>query len=165
MTSLYQLNHSTQADIEEVMAMEGVDQQTINDTIEGLRGDLEVKQKGVAAYILNREFDITAMKEYKNNMDVRIKKAEKQIKSLKDALLWSFTKYHIDKLPCHEFTVTLKNNPPSVVINNEELIPESYLNKKIVTTVNKSEIGKALKSGVDVPGARLDTDKKRIEIK
>tara|TARA_R110001632_G_scaffold125184_1_gene238405 strand:+ start:850 stop:1344 length:495 start_codon:yes stop_codon:yes gene_type:complete len=164
MPSLYELTKSTEVAINEMMALEDVPQEVINDTIEGLQGELEVKQKGVAAYILNRGSDINAMKEYKNNMDIRIRKAEKQIESLKTALLWSFTKHHIDKLDSPELSVKLKNNPPSVVINNEGLIPENYLRKKIVTTVDKAAIKGAINSGEDIPGAHLES-KQRIEIK
>jgi hypothetical protein len=50
----------------------------------------------------------------------------------------------------------IQANPPSVVIEDEGLLPDGF--RETITTVKllKAEIGKALKSGEAVPGAHLE---------
>lgn len=51
--------------------------------------------------------------------------------------------------------VTLKNNPPSVKINDEELIPGKFKKEKVSTTIDKTAIKNAIQEGYHVPGAEL----------
>lgn len=165
MPSLYQIDQYTQAAIEKLNAMEGdVSEVVIRDTIEAVKGELNVKRQSVAAYIKNTMFDIEAMKQYKKNMDNRIKKAESLIERLKSSLLWSMEKSGDTKVESSELTIYLKNNPPCVVVNNEDLIPHEYMREIVKYDPDKDRIKNALKLGVDIPGAHLET-KKRIEIK
>ena len=62
--------------------------------------------------------------------------------------------------------IKIKNNPPSVLILDETMIPAAY--KKLVTPepydqLIKAEIAKAIKSGVDVPGADLNISSTRLD--
>jgi Siphovirus Gp157 len=57
------------------------------------------------------------------------------------------------KAPC--IILRLKANPPSVVVEDEELVPECYKQQVITTKVLKSEIARELKAGVEVQGAHL----------
>lgn len=51
--------------------------------------------------------------------------------------------------------VTLKNNPPSVKINDEELIPDKFKKEKVSITIDKTAIKKAIQDGEEVIGAEL----------
>ena len=57
-----------------------------------------------------------------------------------------------------EFTYqkfTVKSNPPSVRIIDEELIPKEYKNEKVTITVDKKKIKDAIQNGGIVDGAEL----------
>ena len=62
------------------------------------------------------------------------------------------------------FTVKLKTNPPSVIINNQELIPDEYIRTKIEQEPNKAMISAALKAGIAVGGCHLES-KQTVVIK
>lgn len=49
----------------------------------------------------------------------------------------------------------LQNNPPKVLIQNEEIIEEVYKRKKEVVTIDKKAIAEELKLGLPVRGATL----------
>lgn len=164
MPSLYELTESTREAIDELLALEDIPQEAVNDTIEGLEGELQIKQRNVAAYILNRQSDIEAMKQYKNNMDKRIKQAENQIDRLKNGLLWSLKKHGKNGLELPEIAIKIKNNPPSVVINNADLIPPEYRRTKVEYVLDKNKIKESIKAGNSVSGAHLEA-KERIDIK
>ena len=164
MPNLYEITESTKQALDEVLTLEDVPQEAINDTIEGLTGELEVKQTNVAAYVLNLNSDVQAMKEYNNKMVTRIKQKERLIEKLKSSLLWSFLRTGIKKVESAELTVSLRKNPPKVVINNESLIPDEFIKTKMVIDIDKSSIKKALLNGKDVSGAHLESSE-RIDIK
>lgn len=166
MPSLYQVSESARAAIDEVMAMsEHVDEQAIKDTIEGITGDLQCKQANVAAYALNIISDIRAMKEYRDKMDERIKRAENKVKALKAALLWSFERNGYKPVVTHEISVTQRPCAPSVLINNESLLEEKYVRRTTTYQPNKAKIALDLKAGIAVAGASLIDDKKTVVIK
>lgn len=52
----------------------------------------------------------------------------------------------------------------SVVIESQELIPKDYLTSKVVTTVDKTKIKKAIKDGLKVAGASVK-ESKNLQIK
>jgi len=63
-----------------------------------------------------------------------------------------------------ELIICIKANPPKVIIDNENSIPDIY--KKVIETVNisKSAIATAIKNGLEVNGAHLESSQ-RLDIK
>lgn len=65
----------------------------------------------------------------------------------------------IKKIECPAFTIAVQNNPQSVEILDESLIPAEYIRtsepKPPVATPDKKQILSALKSGVDVSGCAI----------
>jgi len=63
------------------------------------------------------------------------------------------------------FSLAIKKNPPKLIVAEDAIIPRDYL--RVIPErlePNKPEIAKALKSGIDVDGCRLETTT-RLEIK
>lgn len=58
--------------------------------------------------------------------------------------------------------VTLKNNPPSVKINDEELIPDKFKKEKVSITIDKTAIKEAIQDGEEVIGAELVVGKSLV---
>jgi len=142
------------------------DEETINDTLEANSTELEAKIEGYGWIIRNMESFTDAMKAEEVRMAERRKAHEKRVTNIKAWLLQNMQLCGITKIECPAFAITVKNNPPSVVIDDEALIPEAY--KKLPDPppliANKTMIGTALKSGLDVPGCHLE-QKQRVEIK
>ena len=61
----------------------------------------------------------------------------------------------IDSLKGHELEFKIRNNPASVDILDESLIPPEFTDLVMTTKIKKNEIKDALKDGKEVPGARL----------
>jgi hypothetical protein len=62
--------------------------------------------------------------------------------------------------------IKLKANPPSVVITDEALIPWEFretVQPPPVEKIIKEKIRKALKAGIDVPGADLNISSTRVD--
>lgn len=62
--------------------------------------------------------------------------------------------------------ISFKTNPPKVVLDDESLIPEEYITKKVKVekSISKTKIKEAIQKGIEVAGARLVQERK-IQIK
>lgn len=143
-----------------------LDDVTIADTLEGESIDIENKIVSYGYVIRNMDVFTDSMKAEETRMAERRKAHEKRVASIKSWLLQNMQLCEISKIECPAFSITLKNNPPSVVIDDDELIPDGYkkLPEPPPLTANKTMIATALKSGLDVPGCHLE-QKQRLEIK
>lgn len=62
-----------------------------------------------------------------------------------------------------EVALKIKVNPPSVVLDDESLIPEKYFLEKRLLMLDKTHVSRDLKNNISVPGAHLE-QKTRVEI-
>lgn len=106
---------------------------------------------------------IKAISEEIARLQKRKKAREKLIENLKGFLTYAMKVRKLEKLETDTFTVSFKKNPPSVVIDNESLIPENFF--RIKKEVDKASIKDVLKAGQSVLGAHLETDIKSIWIR
>lgn len=163
MHSLYHVSAETKAAIDQIMALEDdVPQEVINDTLEAVMGELEVKQASVAAYIMNVKADVEAMKNYERSVRERRQRTEKRISSLMSSLMTSMQINNQREVPSLEMSIKIKRNPAKVVITNDRLLPPEYV--RIVKEAEKAKIKEALAAGETVEGAILEHSE-RLEIK
>ena len=54
-------------------------------------------------------------------------------------------------------TFTIRNNTPSLIIEDENLIPQRFITHISSTKIEKNEIKKEMKKGVEIPGVHLET--------
>ena len=74
---------------------------------------------------------------------------------MKDQILLWMDALNLKSIEFINQKFTVKNNPPSVKINDEELIPEKFKKEKVTITVDKTAIKKAIQDGEEVLGAEL----------
>lgn len=148
-----------------VASNEEFDEQTIADTLEGIKGEIEEKGRNVAAYAQNLEADALAMKEAENRIAARRKAIERRIEWMKDYLRTNMEKCGITKIECPEFSVTLGKPSDVCEILDESLLPEDYVVTKVTKAPDKKLILKAIKDGFEVNGARIGKGKSRLLIK
>lgn len=125
--------------------------------------DLEEEAKNVAAFIGNLEAEAAAIREAELNMTERRRTLEKQATKAREYLLSNMERTGINEITCPYFAIKLKRCPPSVDVMNISKLPVQYFRQ--VIEVDRIAIAKALKVGAEVPGARLVTDKLRLEIR
>jgi hypothetical protein len=133
-----------------------LDEQTIIDTLDAESGDIVEKGKNVAAVFLNLESDAKQIKEAEQQLADRRKAIEKRVESLRQYLKTNMEIAGIDKIECPWFVVSIAQNPESVTVDDETLIPRDYF-KEIPATfqLDKSLIKTSIKGGFNVPGAHL----------
>lgn len=143
-----------------------VPEEAIKDTLEGLQGEL--KDKMAAVNMMARNFEALAMqiKIAENNMAARRQALDKRAVKLREYLLENMQKAQITKIEHPYFTMTVKKNPPAVIVFDSAAIPEAYLRMPPVPLPepDKTLIKADLVAGKDVPGCRLE-QKERLEVK
>lgn len=70
----------------------------------------------------------------------------------------------VDRIEGKTSTLCLRSNPPSVAIQDEEKIPAEYKFVKQSVVIDKAGISKALKAGIEVPGADLIINNQRLVV-
>ena len=144
-----------------------LDEVTIKDTLEGLSGDLEKKATNVAFFIRNLEATGEQIKLAEKQMADRRKAMENRAERIKEYLKENMEIAGINEISCPHFKLTIRKNPPSVVIDAESQIDFFYFLQPETPPpqVNKKLIATEIKAGRVVLGAHLDTTKTRLEIK
>lgn len=165
MTSLYQLTNEFQL-LATKLNESDYDEQTIADTLEGASGDIETKATNVAMFIRNLESSAEAIKQAEKEMADRRKAIEKKAESIRQYLKDNMQRCGITKIDSPYFALTLKKNPPSVIIDDAGAIAgELYVYPEAPAPYpDKKAIAELLKAGKVVNGAHLE-QAERLEIK
>ena len=142
---------------------QGFDEEVIKDSLSVLSGELEDKGRAVAAFILNKDADIEALKSHKADIDAKIKALTSRNEWLKNYLRSNMEACGISKIESPLFKISLRKPSKVVQIENEDSLPSEFI--KTTTAPKKADIAKALKAGEEVSGARLIDGKAGITIK
>jgi hypothetical protein len=165
MASLYELSNEYQ--LAQIKLIESdYDEQTIADTLESLSGDLEAKSVNVAMFIRNLEVTAEAIRQAEKDMAERRKTIERKTDAMKLYLKENMQRCGITKIESPYFALTIKKNPPSVVIDDAGAIPsELYVFPAAPEPYpDKKAIAEQLKAGNVVNGAHLE-QAERLDIK
>lgn len=150
MATLYKLTGI----FKQIDEMEGLDEETKADTLESIdwTEQFEDKVENTVKVIKNKEAEVDKLKEEIDRLTKRKKSIESDITRLKTGLQGAFEVTGHDKVKTLLFTVSLANNQPSVVVD-EDLLPKKYFVQKL--TPDKTAIKELLKAGKKVKGAEL----------
>lgn len=165
--NLYELTQQ-QLELKQKLMEMNLDEQTIADTLEGNAGEIEAKIENYGIVLRDRESFVDAISKEIERLTERINAEKKRIERTKNWLLSSMVTLEIKKVECPLFTIAVQDNPPSVDVYNDKLIPEEYMRvpepKPPVPAPDKRLILDDLKAGKEVAGCVLKRDK-RIVIK
>lgn len=148
MATLYELNGALlqlQRMIED--GAEGLD-----DTLESIELAVGEKLEGYAMVIKNIESDIEGLKAEEKRLAERRKAMENSVVRMKNAMADALLTVEGNRLKTDKFTFSFRKST-SVQIEDETIVPPQFC--KTTTTVNKSDIAKALKNGDAILGVSL----------
>jgi hypothetical protein len=156
--SLYSLGDQYLALLEKLTDAE-FDEATIADTIESTGIVDEFKDKAVGVVMVSRQLEaydsavdaeIARLKQLK---DRRHKAAERLLAYLKNEMV----RTGITRIESPRMVIALRDNPPSVDVFDERMIPREYMTqpKPPEPAPDKKAIAAAIKAGRNVPGCKL----------
>jgi uncharacterized secreted protein with C-terminal beta-propeller domain len=153
---LYEIASDYLQALEALANIEDLLPEAIADTLEGLAGTFQDKAVNVAAYIRSLEAEAAAVEDARRRLEQRQRSLQRHADNLRDYLKLEMERTGITKVKNAELALRIQKNPPTVIIDHEDLIPDTYREQVITVKLLKAEIGKALKSGENVPGAHLE---------
>lgn len=167
MTSLYQLTGERLALARRLESL-NLDDETIADTLEGESSALEAKIADYGFVIRNRRSFSDEIEAEIERLQARLKAERSRVAKIEAWLLSNMQACGITEIECPVFKISVKQNPESVVVLNEQEIPAEYMRVPEVKTPtaqpDKILIKAALKAQIDIPGCRLARTVK-LEIK
>lgn len=137
---------------------EELDFETFRDTLESVQEAIEDKAENVAKLIKCLEVDAKAIKEEEQRLSDRRRTIENRITNVKEYLQNQMEVAGIDKVKRPTLTVSIQNNPPSVEIADESLIPFDYMIPQ-PSKIDKKAILTALKDGLIIEGCSMKQGK------
>ena len=161
--NLYELSEEYVEAFNTLTSMDELDGQTIDDTLEGLVGDLHYKMLNVAKYQQSLVAEAVAIKDAVSNMQARQKTLNNKADSMKRYLSEMMQKTGELKVSDQYVALSFRKSE-SILIEDDKKIDIDFMTVKTTRTVNKVEIKRALKSGKEVAGAALLV-KQNLQIK
>ena len=136
-------------------------QQAWFDTLDGMEQELVCKAENVAVYIKNMESEAKTLKAEEDKLKARRQAKENAAKRMREYLMGCMKQANISKIDEPKAVISLRNNPESVEISDENDFISwataehvDYLRFK-APEINKTAVKNALKSGAEIPFAAL----------
>lgn len=134
----------------------------IADTLEAVHGELVVKATNVAGFVRNVEIEAENLAARAKEMAARAKRATTLADGMKAYLAAHLLRCDVKEVKHEGMRIALVKNPPSVMIENEALVPEEFKRVPPPAPVppaapDKTAIAAALKAGLPVEGCSLST--------
>ena len=151
MANIYELTADIQL-LWNLMEEGEIEDDTLIDAMQNSQEELSIKLENYCKFIKNMEADAKAFKEEEQRLAARRKTLENTIERAKKAMQYAMDVAGEKKIKGNLFTISLQNNPASVVLDEQymENIPEKYLIHK--TDINKRLMAEDIKNGVNLEG-------------
>jgi trehalose-6-phosphatase len=153
MTHLYDIADNYNAAFNAMAAIDDLPEDVMIDTLNAIEDEFKNKAIAVAGYFKNIDADIQAMKDAEKAIKQRRLAKEKHVEWMKGYLLRNMEETGITVIESPYFKISISNNPESVEVIDENLIPAEFINW--TSTVNKS----AIKQAGGCPGVEIVRNK------
>lgn len=149
----------------ELMTDADADEQVIQDTLEGITGEIEVKAEGYVGVMNQLDMEIEACKKHKAEWDARLKIREKAKTNLKQRLLEGMMMLGKTELKAGDVTLKVSNagGVLPLVFDESQTVPERFT--KITIEADNKLIREALDKGEDLEFVHYGERGKVLRIK
>lgn len=147
------------------MFTEEPENECIQDTLEAVIGEIEIKGENYIALINHLDMEMDACDKQIQEWTYRKKVRENAIKRLKQRLAEAMIMMGKDEIKAGVNTIKLQNNggKAPLIFDEDKEIPESYM--KVILEPDKEKIRKALEDGKELDFAHIGERGKHIKIK
>lgn len=128
------------------------------DTLEALEDAIEVKAENTAKVIKQLEANAEMLANEAKRLSERKSAIENNVRNLKSYLQDQLDKCGKSKIKGEIFTVAIQNNPQSVDVLDESLIPSTYFIQQ-APKLDRKELLTHLKAGEEIAGVTIKQTK------
>jgi len=152
MSNLFELKDNYQQVYDLIAEQE--DEQILKDTLASINDAIEEKADGYVAVIKSLDADNNAIDEELKRLRQRKSSNQKGVKRLKESLQEVMEQTGKEKFKTSLNSYSIANNPPSLDVKDESLIPKQYYIEQ-QPKLDKKELLKAIKGGLELKGVEL----------
>lgn len=152
MSSLFDLTDAYQK-VYELITEQG-EESALIDTLQSINDALEDKADGYVAVIKTLEADNVAIDEEIKRLRQRKTTNQNGISRLKESLQFAMESTGKEKFKTALNSYSIANNPPSLNVLEESLIPKDYWVSQ-APKLNKKELLNDIKNGADIKGVEV----------
>lgn len=160
MSTLYELQ-SNYRDLQDMLENEEYDTQAIIDTLESIEGEIDIKIDNIACLIKEMSYESESFASEIKKLQERKQAKENKINSLTDYVYSAMLNTGKAKIETARNKISIRNNPPKVVVNNLEMLKQlefAWKKKELTESdVDKTELKKRLSSGEIIEGVNLES--------
>lgn len=139
------------------------DRENYNYVMKFLQEELESKSSNIIKYIRNISLEVEILSQEEDRLEKLRKQKEKKVNSLKKYLTDILLNLDKNKIETELGNLGLRKSV-SVAIDNLDLIPKKYIQKKIELVPDKRTLSELLKQGKNIKGVHLE-DKYSLQIR
>ena len=148
----------------ELLTDEEVDPQTVEDTLEGLLGEIEIKASGYVKLLNRLDMELDACKKQKDLWTAGYNRRKRGIEKLKNYVVSTMITMDVDEINAEEATFKLAGNGGQQPLEiDEDNVPYNYM--KVIYEIDREKIRKDLESGKELSFARFLPRGKHLKIK
>jgi hypothetical protein len=140
-----------------------IDEQTLADTVEGLTDVHEVLEAVIRAALAD-EAMATGLKgriaEMQERLDRLQDRASKRRQIARDVMV----ELDLKKLSAPDFTASIRDGMPSLMVLNEEAVPSIYW-QPVQPRLKRQELSQELKQGAEIPGVALSNPEPVLSVR
>lgn len=140
-----------------------IDEQVVNDTLEGLMGELSVQAAGIVKLRDRLDMEIEACKKQKDEWATAEKVRKNRKKRLDDLIKMTMTQLNVNEIEAGDVLLTIKNAGGQLPLIVDGKVPEKYT--KVTIETDNDLIRKALDGGEKLDFAHYGERSKSIKIK
>lgn len=151
--TLFELTESYK-NILDLIENDDVPKEIVEEALNSLSDDISVKCENICKLIKTINGDIDTVSAEIKRLTDKKKALSNKIESLKSYIYSAMKFTNTQKVKTPLFSISIKKNPGSVLVEKAELIPEEYLIQQ-EPLVNKKAILAELKEGKEISGVSL----------
>ena len=140
-----------------------IDDETLHDTLEGITTLEELIAETVRSALVDESFKAGLTKRLED-MRERASRLEERAAKKRQWVLEAMSEAGLRKLELADFTASVRAGVPSLIVEAESEIPSDYLVPQ-PPRVARQALLKALKQGVEIPGAYLSNAKPNLSVR
>jgi hypothetical protein len=139
----------------------------IKDTLEGLGGMLGDKIDATMSVVRGFEGQASVCDAESKRLATRKKSWDNQANLLRKYILECLITSGSDTIKTDLNTFTARKGSPSLVVDDEELLPDEYVESstEIISKVKKDELKKAIMAGAEIKGARIEIGPRSLQVR
>ncbi|ERT68305.1 hypothetical protein HMPREF0202_01693 [Cetobacterium somerae ATCC BAA-474] len=131
------------------------DKENYEFVMEFLKEELQSKSSNIIKYIRNVSLEVEVLSQEEDRLEKLRKQKEKKVNSLKKYLTDILLNLDKNKIETELGNLGLRKSV-SVAIDNLDLIPKKYIQKKIELVPDKRLLSEILKQGKNIKGVHLE---------